>query len=226
MRWAVVIPALDEASRVAAAVASAQAAGAREVWVVDGGSRDGTPSRAADAGARVLQAPRGRAAQMNAGAAAAQADALLFLHADTVLPPDALRVAAAALRDGAAGGVFRLRFDTPSPLLRLYAAATWLPWGRLAFGDRALFCSREAFGRAGGFPPVAAFEDLELVRRLRRAGRFAFVPLEVTTSARRFVRNGTLAQQLRNLCLWIRYVRGGDPDRLAAAYGYGAERGD
>ncbi len=141
-------------------------------------------------------------------------------------PPSALSAAAAHLASGAVGGAFRLRFDEPTPVLRAYALATHVGWHRLAFGDRAHFCTRAAFEQVGGFPDIAAFEDLELVRRLRRMGHFAFVPLAVTTSARRFHRNGTLAQQARNLVLWARYLCGADPGRLAAAYRYDHARGD
>ncbi len=226
MRWSVVIPALNEEARITRAVQSAQRAGADEIVVVDGGSTDDTVRAAHDAGARVLTCGAGRARQMNQGATHTTGDALLFLHADTYLCPDALSAAAAALSAGAAGGAFRLSFDEPTPVLRAYALATHVPWHRLAFGDRAHFCTRAAFEQAGGFPDIATFEDLELVRRLRRIGRFAFVPLAVTTSARRFHRNGTLGQQARNVALWIRYLCGADPNRLAASYRYDEERGE
>ncbi len=226
MRWSVVIPALNEEARVGDAIWSAQQAGADEIIVVDGGSIDATRDVAEHAGAHVLSSKPGRAQQMNAGAVEAAGDALLFLHADTRLPIDALSAASAALTEGAVGGAFRLRFDEPTPVLRAYALATHIPWYRLAFGDRAHFCTRSAFDQIGGFPPIAAFEDLELVRHLRHAGHFAFVPLAVTTSARRFHRNGTLGQQARNLALWTRYLCGADPNRLAEAYRYDHARGD
>ncbi len=226
MRWSVVIPALNEEARVGDAIRSAQQAGADEIVVVDGGSTDATRHVAEQMGARVLPSDPGRARQMNLGANDSTGDALLFLHADTRLPPDALAAASDALTEGAVGGAFRLRFDEPTPVLRAYALATHVPWYRLAFGDRAHFCTRVAFDQIGGFPDIAAFEDLELVCRLRHVGRFAFVPPAVTTSARRFHRNGTLGQQARNLALWTRYLCGADPNRLAEAYRYDAERGE
>jgi rSAM/selenodomain-associated transferase 2 len=225
MRWAVVIPTLNEADQIADAVRSAREAGAHEVVVADGGSDDATADLAQQAGAQVHLSPPGRGLQMTAGAAACSGDALLFLHADTRLPADALALAARELDEGAVGGAFRLRFDQQSWVLRAYAAATRVPWHRIAFGDRAHFCTRAAFEQIGGFPDIGAFEDLELVRRLRGVGRFAFVPAAVTTSARRFRRNGTLGQQLLNLRLWTAYQLGADPDRLAERYRYDEARG-
>jgi GT2 family glycosyltransferase len=158
---------------------------------------------------------------MNAGAAQSEGDAFLFLHADTHLPAGALAAVRRTLADPAVvAGTFRLRFDRPTPLLRLYAAATRLPWTRLAFGDRGLFVRRTAFEAVGGFPDWPIFEDLEIVRRLATVGRFRFLPEAVVTSARRFRQHGTARQQLRNLRLWWHYVNGGAPEDVAAAYSY------
>ena len=144
---------------------------------------------------------------------------LLFLHADTRLPPGALADVRAALADPAvAAGCFRLRFDGGGPVLRLWEARLWMRWRRLAFGDRALFVRRAAFDAAGGFPDQPAFEDLDLVQRLRPAGRFAFLDAAVVTSARRFARNGALGQQARNLALWLGWLAGADPARLKRFY--------
>jgi hypothetical protein len=156
---------------------------------------------------------------MNAGAHHATGDALLFLHADTRLSAHALRLARRATAAGAAG-TFRLRFDHPTPLLRAYAACTRVPWIRLCFGDRGLVCPRHRFDAVGGFPDWPIFEDLELAYRLHRSGPFRFLDAAVTTSARRFRRNGPLRQQLLNARLWAAYLAGAAPERLARDYRY------
>ena len=227
----VVIPALDEAAGIGACLASVAAqAPPVEVVVVDGGSADGTPqvARQSMPGAVVRDGPRGRARQMNDGAASTRGDLLLFLHADTRLPVDALDRARAALAGGAVGGCFRTRFapDAGHPpfgrlgrgLMRLWEGRLWMRWHRFAFGDRALFVRRDVFERIGGFPEQPLFEDLDLVRALRRHGRFAFVDADVVTSARRFARHGALRQQLRNLGLWLSWNAGVSPTRLKRFY--------
>lgn len=225
MRLSVVVPALNEADAVARAVRSAFDAGAAEVIVVDGGSHDATAETARQAGAVVLDSARGRARQMNAGAEAATGDVLLFLHADTTLPDAANAHVRAAVERGAEGGCFRLRFDADAPLLRLYAAATRLPIPGLVYGDRALWCTRAAFDAVGGFPDLPVFEDVAFVRALARRGRFRFLRPSVTTSARRFLRDGLLARQLRNALLTAGYWLGVPPERLARHYPSDNRRG-
>lgn len=192
-----------------------------ELLVVDGGSTDATREEARAAGASVLRAPAGRGTQLNRGAEAAEGNLLLFLHADTTLPPDGLIRVRRALGDSpAVAGTFRLQFDAASPLLRFYAWCTRCPWIRLCFGDRGLFTTRSAFEAVGGYPEWPLFEDLELAARLQDHGRFRFLDAAVTTSARRFRRNGVLRQQLQNLYLWTHYVAGADPERVAHHYRY------
>lgn len=221
----VIIPALNEAAGIGATLASvAQQTGAMEVIVADGGSTDGTPEAVHRAmpEARVITPGRGRARQMNAGAEAASGDVLLFLHADTHLPPGALAAVRSEIgRPGVVGGCFRTRFAGPgaeSPWMRLWEARIWMRWWRLAFGDRAPFVSREAFRTIGGFRQQPLFEDLDLVRDLRQRGRFVFLDEAVETSARRFGEKGALGQQLRNLALWSAWNVGVAPDRLARHY--------
>ncbi|MDX1546472.1 MAG: TIGR04283 family arsenosugar biosynthesis glycosyltransferase [Rhodothermales bacterium] len=225
VKISVVIPALNEARRIEATLASVRAqAGPSEVVVVDGGSTDGTPERAAAGGARVLSAAPGRARQMNAGAEATDGAVLLFLHADTLLPPDAFEAIRRTLTDPRAeAGAFRLAFDRWTPLLRFYSFCTRFALPRICFGDRGLFVRRAAFEAVGGFPPMPMFEDLELVQRLHRRGGFRFLPQHVTTAARRFHRYGPLRQQLLNTALWLRYVSGADLGPLRARYRYDAE---
>ena len=196
---------------------------------MDGGSTDGTAeaARAAMPDATVLTSERGRARQMNAGARAATGGALLFLHADTRLPPDALdRVRAALADDQVVGGCFQTRFELDGdgwgPLghafMRLWEGRMWMRWHRFAFGDRAIFVRRAAFDAIGGYPDQPMFEDLDLVRALRQRGRFAFVQADVVTSARRFARHGALRQQLRNLGLWLGWNAGVSGARLKRFY--------
>lgn len=227
-RVSVVIPAWNEAGEIAATLASvARQPGPWEAVVAVGDSADGTAeaARVALADVRVVRGARGRARQMNDGAAAAGGDVLLFLHADTRLPPGALDAVRHALADPTtAAGCFRTAFggDGLGPVghavLRLWSARLWMRWHRFAFGDRALFVRREAFDAIGGFPDQPIFEDLDAVRALRRHGRFAFLDAEVETSARRFARHGAVRQQVRNASLWAAWLVGADPVRLKRFY--------
>lgn len=234
----VIIPALDEEGCVAEALAALAGHPATvEVLLVDGGSRDRTvelaaaaASRAAARGVsfRVLSAPRGRAQQMNAGAAAARAPVLLFLHADTRLPADAVQAVRAALRDpGVVGGGFRHAFRERGPGLRLVSAASNLrarTTGTL-YGDQAIFIRAATFRHLGGFRPLPVFEDADLCARMRRVGRTALLRQTVRTSARRFLRGGVLRTSWRMLRMKAAYARGRDPAGLAGDYWDPSRRG-
>lgn len=222
-RLSIVVPALDEArgiGRTLAVLQPLRAAGAAEVIVVDGGSRDGTPARCAGLADRVLAAPRGRARQMNAGAAAARGAVLLFLHADTLLPPRAAALVGGALAGGAAWGRFDVRIDGRGALLAVVAALINLRsrCSGIATGDQAIFVARAAFDAVGGFPDQPLMEDIELSRRLRRIGRPACLRARVLTSGRRWQRHG--AWRTIGLMWWLRlrYWLGTPPDALARAY--------
>ncbi|MEM8558650.1 MAG: TIGR04283 family arsenosugar biosynthesis glycosyltransferase [Bacteroidota bacterium] len=216
----VIIPALDEEAVLPATLASiAQQPGPVEVIVADGGSADRTRAIAEAHGATVVSAPRGRARQMNAGAAQAQGKAFVFLHADTTLPPDGLALVRQTLAaPEVAGGCFRTTFDRESAWLRLWTSRAWMRWWRFAFGDRAAFTRRATFEALGGFPDQPIFEDLDFVRALRRRGRFVFLDAPIQTSARRYERYGDLGQQLRNWALWGAWCLGAAPERCARFY--------
>jgi rSAM/selenodomain-associated transferase 2 len=215
----VVVPVLDEEACVAAALSSAT--GADEILVVDGGSRDRTVRFVRDAGYTVVEGPRGRALQMNAGARLARGDVLLFLHADTLLPPGFDRaIATALMREGAAWGRFDLRFDAGGPLLRLIARLISLRSrvSRVATGDQAIFVRRELFEALDGFAEVPLFEDVDLCRRLRGRGRMVVPDGYVVTSARRWRQRGTIRTSLLMWSLKLAYLAGVSPQRLAGFY--------
>jgi rSAM/selenodomain-associated transferase 2 len=217
MTISVVIPTLDEEAAIAAAVAGARRAlGDCEVIVVDAGSHDGTAAAAAADGATVVTAPGSRAEAMNRGAAVATGDVLLFLHADTLLPEGAAAAVAAALTDADAGA-FRIRFDRPRPALeRLVNVRSRL--FKVVYGDQALFVTRAAFERAGGFRPIPIMEDRDLAARLRRAGGLTVVPLAVTTSSRRHRHDGQVRTLARHWLIQLLYTLRVPPDRLARMY--------
>jgi rSAM/selenodomain-associated transferase 2 len=220
VRFSVVIPALDEAGRVAEAVRSARAGGA-EVIVVDGGSRDGTAEAAAAAGATVFPSAPGRARQLGLGVGQAHGEVLVLLHADSRLPPGWDGALEAALSDpGVAGGSFALRFDERSAGLclvewgvRLRVALLGLP-----YGDQGLFMRRRILEQIGGVPQVPIMEDLDLVRALRGHGRLARIPLPVTTSARRYLARGTARTLARNALAALAWWLGLDRERVARWY--------
>jgi rSAM/selenodomain-associated transferase 2 len=216
-RVSVVIPALNEEELVAAAVRSVR--DHAEVLVVDGGSADGTRAAAVAAGAEVVLTAPGRGAQMAAGARAARGEWLVFLHADTRLEPgwaDALQ----ALPAPVVGGAFRFALDPPRRSYRWLEAGVALRCRlfRLPYGDQGLFARRAAYEAIGGFRPLPLMEDVDFVRRLRRAGPLAFPGVRAFTSARRFERRGAAATSLGNLGLLALYAAGCDPGRLARLY--------
>ncbi|MDE2370696.1 MAG: TIGR04283 family arsenosugar biosynthesis glycosyltransferase [Burkholderiales bacterium] len=220
----IVIPVLDEAATIVAALLSLQDLRRRGacVVVVDGGSADDTLALARPLADRVLTAPRGRASQMNAGAAACAAEALLFLHADTRLPDGADRLVLRALQGAQAWGRFDVRIDSPRPLLGVVATLmnARSRWTGVVTGDQALFVRTALFAQVGGFPDLPLMEDLAISRRLARHGRPACLRERVTTSARRWERHGvwrTIGLMWR---LRAAYRLGADPRELAIRYGY------
>jgi rSAM/selenodomain-associated transferase 2 len=216
----VVVPALNEAGGIVAALRSAREPGVREIVVVDGGSSDDTRRLAATAANRVLSSPRGRAVQMNAGAAAASGEVLLFLHADTRLPAGFAAAVLDAIAAGAIGGRFDVALEGAHRFLPVVA---WLMNQRsrltgISTGDQALFVRREVFERLGGFAPLPLMEDVELTTRLRREGPLAALRQRVTTSARRWEENGVTRTILLMWALRLAWACGAAPERLARVY--------
>jgi len=221
----IVIPALNEAAGLEATLQALQPLRLRGVELVlaDGGSSDSTPTLAQPWVDAVVDAPRGRALQMNAGAARARADVLLFLHADTRLPPlaDVLVLQAVQRSDkGACWGRFDVRIEGRPWMLRVVAALMNLRSraSGIATGDQAIFITREAFERVGGFPEQALMEDIEISRRLKRLGRPACLRARVCTSGRRWEQRGVWRTIVLMWRLRWRYWRGESPARLAEAY--------
>lgn len=188
----VIVPALNEEARIGVVLAALLAQRPGEVLVVDGGSRDATVAIAeAVAGVRVLHAARGRARQMNAGAAAASGEWLLFLHADTLLPPQALARIAALPADVRAGA-FRHRFSGDDWRLRLISRLDNLRTRltRIAFGDQAIFVRRALFDELGGYPACEVMEDVAFGERLRAVTTPLLLADEAITDARKFEQMG------------------------------------
>jgi rSAM/selenodomain-associated transferase 2 len=220
-RISIIVPALNEAAGIAATLAPLQPLRARghEVVVVDGGSTDGTPALAAPLADRVVSAPRGRAAQQNAGAAAATGDILLFLHADTTLPQGADARVLDALRRGG-WGRFDVRLSGRHPLLRVVERMISLRsrLNGIATGDQAIFVRREWFQRVGGFPALPLMEDVAITRSLRRLGAPVCLRARVTTSSRRWEERGIVRTIVLMWRLRWAYFRGADPAELARRY--------
>ena len=217
----IVIPALNEAGIVQAALQRLRAQAPEvECVLADGGSTDGTAELAAPY-ARVVHAPRGRALQLNAGAEAAGGAWLLFLHVDTRLPEGFQHEPARAAAAGYAAGAFRLRIEGRHPLLPLLAwgANQRTRWRHIALGDQALFCTRAVFQAQGGFPPLPLLEDYAFVCALRRARIPLYLaPGAVTTSGRRWDEQGFWRTWWRFRRIYWQGRRHSDLQRLAALH--------
>jgi rSAM/selenodomain-associated transferase 2 len=234
MVLSIIIPALNEALTIQQFLRSLrERAGAVEIIVVDGGSSDGTFELARNLCDQCLRSPRGRALQMNTGAAAASGDILWFLHADTEAPTDCVQKIYDVFRDPkVAGGFFRIRIPSRRFVYRLtdslaHYAGLLL---QMRFGDHGFFCRRAVFREIGGFPELPLMEDAEFFRKLRQRGRIAIISSRLTSSPRRYeqigpwrltltygviallyflrVPNPILARIYRKICLWRKTVMG------------------
>ncbi len=218
----IVIPTLNAApglSRSLPPLAEGLAAGCiRELVIADGGSTDATLAIAEAVGALVIRTAPSRGGQLRAGAAAASGEWMMFLHADTVLPPGWPGIVAAHLEGDDRPAFFSLRFDAPGPTAR--AVAGWANLRarlfHLPYGDQGLLISRAEYDRLGGYPDIPLMEDVAFARALGR--RLTALPLTVTTSAEKYLRDGWLRRGARNLSLLARFLCGADPNSLAQRY--------
>ena len=219
----IIIPCLDEAEGIAEALQALAPLRRRgsEVIVVDGGSTDDTVARARPHADLVIAAPRGRAAQMNAGAARARGSILLFLHADCVPPAEADALIVDGLnRTRRSWGRFDARIAGPQPLLRVVERLMNLRsrLSGIATGDQGIFVTCSLFTAVGGYPEIALMEDVALTRRLKRFGAPLCLAHRIITSARRWERNGVLRTVFLMWRLRLAYRLGADPARLAVRY--------
>lgn len=217
----IVIPVLNEAPQLTATLNALQPLRNRcQLIVVDGGSHDGSPEQARPWVDKVLAGPRGRAAQMNCGAKASDAGVLLFLHADTGLPDDAIDAILDALAAGYHWGRFDVRLDAQAPVFRLIAAMMnrRSRLTGIATGDQGIFVRREMFEAVGGIPAIALMEDIALSKQLKKQGKPACLRTTVLTSARRWQQHGIARTILLMWWLRLAYFFGADPDALAARY--------
>ena len=218
---AIIIPTLNEGKTLGRTLERLPQGLTLEVIVADGGSTDETCTLAQGQGAQVVVATGGRGAQLNQGAAVAQGEILIFLHADTQLPPNFEALVRQTLaQPGVVAGAFDLAIDGSGWGLR------WVEWGvkwrsrwlRLPYGDQALFLTAERFHHMGGFAKLPIMEDFDLVQRLNRQGRVAMVPVPVTTSSRRWQRLGVWRTTLVNQTMVAGYLLGLDVQHLAHWY--------
>ena len=219
----IIIPALDESENISACLEGLAPLRARgvQIVVVDGGSRDDTVQRALPLAEIVISAPRGRAIQLNAGAARATGATLFFLHADTCLPDHADALIESGMRDSRrVWGRFDVRIAGSHPLLPVIA---WFMNQRsrltgIATGDQGMFVTRAAFDRAGGFPAILLMEDIALCKALKKQGPPLCLRARITASGRRWEQRGAFITMVQMWHLRLSYFFGADPDRLAQQY--------
>lgn len=216
---AVIVPALDEESTLQATLPPLVEQ-ADEVIVSDGGSGDQTIALARELGATLVEGPAGRGNQLNLGAAAATADVLLFVHADTTLPSEGIDAIRRAIAEGAVGGGFLVEWRSDRPILRLGGRLTNLRTRltRCPLGDQAQFCRRDLFEEMGGFQEWPILEDVDLARRLKRQGPIALLKTPVSASPRRYQTRGITRTIVTNWMIWTLYFLGVSPQRLGRLY--------
>lgn len=224
-RLSIIIPVIDEASLINAAIAGAAEATAtipREIIVVDGDPSGSTLAAITGREVKKIIASPGRGPQMNAGAASAGGDILVFLHADTRLPAGAAdRILSVCGEEGVVGGSFDLGIDSARAVFRLIERAVALRCRltRVPYGDQAIFLKADVFRALGGFGELPIMEDIDLMRRLKRRGcRIRLTGPPVRTSARRWEADGVARATLRNLCLSTLFYLGVSPERLRRYY--------
>ena len=219
MRLSVVIPTLNEAENIGALLERlSHTPGVHEVVVSDGGSTDGTQGIVRASGARLVESEPGRGAQLRSGAGEAKGDVLLFLHADVVPPRYLAAGIEGALNSGCVGGNFGLRYPEGGPLGRWLEklAPLYRKLGRY-YGDSGIFVQTTVYEGIGGFPEIPVMEDVVFVRRLEAAGRTAYLPGPMVSSARRWK-----DRPVKTLLLWafmqVSFALGASPHDLARFY--------
>jgi rSAM/selenodomain-associated transferase 2 len=225
MKISVIIPVLHEHEKINEILDSIKSASADvsyETIVVDGDSSGGTIAHISDSSVITMTAPRGRALQMNAGAAMACGDILLFLHADTLLPPKALpKIIKALSSSNFIGGAFDLKIQNNRWIFRIIGrAASWKHrLTRVPYGDQAIFMLRRYFENIGGYAGIPLMEDVELMKRVKRqGGRIIILPDAVTTSSRKWETDGVFYTIIRNWIIQVLYFFGMPTRRLIKYY--------
>jgi rSAM/selenodomain-associated transferase 2 len=216
----IIIPILNEAKVLEETLSQLQSEGGyHELIIVDGGSTDGS-TRIAEKYGKVLTSVRGRAKQLNAGAAAATGDILIFLHADIWLEPGALAAVENALSSGYVGGGFHQKIDGKSPLYRMIEIAGDIrgKYLKVFYGDSGIFLSRANFETIGGFPDVPILEEMEFSKGLRRLGKTTLVTPRIHISARRWETRGIVRTTVNNWVITLLYFLKVSPARLAKLY--------
>lgn len=217
----VIIPVLNEAETIAQTLLSLQASGV-EIILVDGGSTDNTVEIGQDQGVKVVFSPEpGRARQMNTGADYATADTLLFLHADTQLPPNyPQRVKETLNQAQTVAGAFQLQINSNNPLLRVIERGVNARsrFFQLPYGDQGIFLKTETFQNSGGFPILPIMEDFQFIKGLQKQGKIRLASASVLTSARRWENLGIIRTTLINQMIIIGYFFGISPIKLKQWY--------
>ena len=217
----IIIPVLNEGGNLGQTIASLPRAQSIEIIIVDGGSEDNTPEIAKTLGIKIIQTQPGRATQMNAGALLATGEILLFLHSDTLLPPNFGQWVLQSLsQPQTIAGAFQLKIDGPGVGLRIVeklanARSRIL---KMPYGDQAIFLKRSTFEKMGGYPPLPIMEDFELMRQLQKKGHIDIVPVSVNTSARRWQKLGVIKTTLINQLIIAAYFLGIPPHHIATWY--------
>ncbi len=223
MKISVIVPTLNEEDFIEGALRQLEpeALADLEIIVADGGSKDRTAAMARGLGAVVLVCPPGRGAQMDRAAEAALGDVLLFLHADTKLPDGWRKAIEKTLEDGdIVAGAFTFAIDSTGLWFRVveFVARRRARYLGLIFGDQAIFTRKDVFVSIGGFRGLPLMEDVDCVKRLRRAGTVAILNESVSTSSRRWSSGGRLKNTLKNWFFLLLYRAGVSPSRLYEWY--------
>ncbi|MCP4609095.1 MAG: glycosyltransferase family 2 protein [Planctomycetes bacterium] len=223
--FSIIIPVLNEAGQINSLIEHLRKQNhesSYEIIVVDGDPQGSTAGAIQAKDVTAITTDKGRGRQMNAGATAASGEILIFLHADTILPDNALEKISRTLQDrNYVGGAFDLKIDSDRLFLKYISARASLRsrWNRIPYGDQAIFIRKKYFDRIGGFKEIPLMEDVDLMRRIKKNGKKIFIlPDKVTTSARRWERDGVLFTTLRNQILVRLFYLGISPHRLAKYY--------